>query len=84
MAVRAGSRRRGKLDHPNIVSVYNRGETGDGQLWIAMQFVDSTDADAALRDGTMTAVRAVPGHRRRHRKGRRPPTFLRRRCGRSC
>jgi len=43
-----------KLDYPNIVSVYNRGETEHGQLWIAMQFVDGTDADAALRDGTMT------------------------------
>ena len=47
------------LDHPQIVSVYNRGETDDGQLWIAMQFVDGTDADDALRAGTMTAPRAV-------------------------
>ncbi|WP_102144046.1 serine/threonine-protein kinase PknH/PknJ [Mycobacterium hubeiense] len=47
-----------RLNHPNIVSVYSRGET-DGQLWIAMQFVDGTDADAALRAGTMTPARAV-------------------------
>ena len=47
------------LDHPQIVAVYNRGETDDGQLWIAMQFVDGTDADAALRAGTMTPARAV-------------------------
>lgn len=47
------------LDHPQIVSVYDRGQTDDGQLWIAMQFVDGTDADAALRDGTMTPPRAV-------------------------
>ncbi|WP_006242416.1 serine/threonine-protein kinase PknH/PknJ [Mycolicibacterium tusciae] len=47
------------LDHPQIVAVYNRGETDDGQLWIAMQFVDGTDADAALRAGTMTPSRAV-------------------------
>lgn len=47
------------LEHPQIVSVYNRGHTDDGQLWIAMQFVDGTDADAALRDGTMTPPRAV-------------------------
>jgi len=39
--------------------VYNRGETDEGQLWIAMQFVDGTDADAALREGTMTPARAV-------------------------
>ncbi|WP_428844312.1 serine/threonine-protein kinase PknH/PknJ [Mycolicibacter sinensis] len=48
-----------RLDHPHIVSVYNRGQTADGQLWIAMQFVDGTDADAAQRSGTMTAQRAV-------------------------
>jgi len=47
------------LDHPNIVSVYNRGQTEDGQLWIAMQFVDGTDADAAQRGGTMSPYRAV-------------------------
>ncbi|MFC3964598.1 serine/threonine-protein kinase [Nocardia jiangsuensis] len=35
------------LDHPNIVSVYNRGEES-GQLWIAMQYVDGTDAGAEL------------------------------------
>ena len=48
-----------RLDHPNIVSVYARGETADHQLWIAMQFVDGTDAEAAQRTGTMTPARAV-------------------------
>ncbi len=47
------------LDHPNIVSVYNRGQTGSGELWIAMQYVEGTDADDALRAGTMTPQRAV-------------------------
>ncbi|WP_431240949.1 serine/threonine-protein kinase (plasmid) [Mycolicibacterium aichiense] len=47
------------LDHPNIVSIYNRGETPQGQLWIAMQLVEGTDAEAALRAGTMSAHRAV-------------------------
>jgi len=46
------------LDHPHIVAVYRRGEF-DGQLWIAMQFVDGTDADDALREGAMTPARAV-------------------------
>lgn len=46
------------LDHPNIVTVYNRGET-DGQLWIAMQFVAGSDADNELRDGRMTPARAL-------------------------
>ena len=47
------------LDHPNIVTVYDRGETPDGQLWIAMQFVDGTDASAELADAKMTGPRAV-------------------------
>ncbi|WP_024800331.1 serine/threonine-protein kinase [Nocardia sp. BMG51109] len=48
------------LDHPNIVSVYNRGEE-HGQLWIAMQYVDGTDASAELaRDPhAMTPLRAL-------------------------
>jgi serine/threonine-protein kinase len=47
------------LDHPNIVSIYDRGEAEDGHLWIAMQYVAGTDAEAALQAGTMTAARAI-------------------------
>lgn len=46
------------LSHPNIVSIYSRGEF-EGQLWIAMQYVDGPDADSALKSGTMTPARAV-------------------------
>ncbi|MEU8896903.1 serine/threonine-protein kinase [Nocardia sp. NPDC048505] len=48
------------LDHPNIVSVYNRGEE-HGQLWIAMQYVRGTDVAAVLeRDPrSMNPVRAL-------------------------
>ncbi|MFF0491287.1 serine/threonine-protein kinase [Nocardia sp. NPDC004068] len=48
------------LDHPNIVSVYNRGEE-NGQLWIAMQYVRGTDAAAVLarQPATMTPMRAL-------------------------
>lgn len=46
------------LDHPNIVTVYNRGET-DGQLWIAMQYVAGSDAERELSAGRMTPQRAV-------------------------
>ncbi|MFE1593169.1 serine/threonine-protein kinase [Nocardia sp. NPDC058705] len=48
------------LDHNNVVSVYNRGEE-HGQLWIAMQYVDGTDAAAELaRDPhAMTPLRAL-------------------------
>ncbi|WP_431236070.1 serine/threonine-protein kinase (plasmid) [Mycolicibacterium psychrotolerans] len=46
------------LDHPNIVTVYSRGES-DGQLWIAMQYVAGSDAQKELEEGRMTAARAV-------------------------
>lgn len=35
------------LWHPHIVGVHDRGEY-DGQLWIAMDYVDGSDADALL------------------------------------
>jgi serine/threonine protein kinase len=47
-----------RLDHPNIVSVYQRGQY-EGQLWIAMQFVDGVNADAAWRAGAMPPSRAI-------------------------
>uniref|UniRef100_UPI003D8A9006 protein kinase domain-containing protein n=1 Tax=Gordonia sp. B7-2 TaxID=3420932 RepID=UPI003D8A9006 len=36
------------LDHPNVVSVFDRGESA-GQLWITMKFVDGTDASQLLQ-----------------------------------
>jgi serine/threonine protein kinase/ABC-type Fe3+-hydroxamate transport system substrate-binding protein len=48
------------LDHPNVVTVYTRGETEEGQLWIAMQYVAGSDANKELDEGRMTAKRA--GH----------------------
>ncbi len=47
------------LDHPNIVTVYTRGETEEGQLWIAMQYVPGSDAHAELEDGQITVQRTV-------------------------
>ena len=47
------------LDHPNIVTVYSRGATDDGQLWIAMQYVPGSDAEEEIEAGRMTSARAV-------------------------
>ncbi len=47
-----------RLEHPNIVTVYRRGREND-QLWIAMQFIDSTDASEVVRDGPLHPAQAV-------------------------
>lgn len=45
------------LNHPNIVTVFNRGETDDGHLWIAMEYVEGTAAsDLARADLTATRI----------------------------
>lgn len=47
------------LDHPNIVRVYTRGVAEDGRLWIAMQFVDGTDAGALIDQGPIPVDRTL-------------------------
>lgn len=47
-----------RLDHPNIVAVYDRGDQ-DGQLWIAMQYIDGSDAAEVVREGPLPAARVV-------------------------
>ncbi|WP_369690694.1 serine/threonine-protein kinase [Nocardia crassostreae] len=46
-----------RLDHPNIVSIYDRGAVGE-QLWISMQYVEGRDA-AAVPSSDMSAERAI-------------------------
>ncbi|WP_280235758.1 serine/threonine-protein kinase [Nocardia cyriacigeorgica] len=45
------------LDHPNIVTVFDRG-VEDAQLWISMQYIDGVDA-ASLDPNTLPVPRAV-------------------------
>ena len=47
------------LTHPAIATVYGQGTTDDGMAWIATQYVGGTDAETALRQGTMTPAKAV-------------------------
>lgn len=48
-----------RMSHPNIVAIYRRGQTEDGQLWIAMQYVEGINADEAVQRGQMSPQRAV-------------------------
>jgi YVTN family beta-propeller protein len=47
------------IDHPNVLPVYDAGET-DGVLWIAMGYVDGIDLAALLdRDGPLAPEQAL-------------------------
>lgn len=48
----------GRLDHPNIVAIHDRGSEG-GRLWIAMQYVAGTDVETALRGGALPPERGL-------------------------
>jgi serine/threonine-protein kinase len=47
------------IDHPNVIPVYEAGET-DGQLYIAMRYVDGTDLRELIRrEGSLSPERTV-------------------------
>ena len=52
------SRLAASIDHPNIVPIYEAGEV-DGQLFIAMRYVDGTDLRGLLRGETPPSVDRV-------------------------
>lgn len=47
-----------RLNHPNVIAVHDRG-MADERLWIAMQFVDGTDAGELCRHGAANPERAL-------------------------
>jgi serine/threonine-protein kinase len=48
-----------RLNHPNIVQIYVFGHTDDGQLYIAMEFVDGRDLGHFIEQGPMAQPRAL-------------------------
>src|SRR5687768_4020625 len=48
------------LDHPNIVSVYDLGQTSDGTLYIAMEFIDGPSLKEVIRrNGPLTPWESI-------------------------
>ncbi|HYM25349.1 MAG TPA: protein kinase, partial [Vicinamibacterales bacterium] len=48
------------LNHPNIAAVYDLGQTGDGTLYIAMEFIDGPSLKSVLsKEGPMDPARIV-------------------------
>lgn len=52
------SRAAAAVDHPNIVPIYDAGDAG-GSLFIAMRYVPGGDARSLLREGALSAERAL-------------------------
>jgi serine/threonine protein kinase len=49
----------GKLDHPHVVRVLDRGETAGGLPYLVMELVDGRTLDAVLADGPLPPERVV-------------------------
>jgi hypothetical protein len=48
-----------RIDHPNVAAIYDFGETHDGLLYLAMQYVEGETLTAMLkRDGALPPLRA--------------------------
>lgn len=54
------SRLMASLKHPGVVQVYEAGETAEGHLYYAMEFVDGEDLASRLRRGKLPLEEAVP------------------------
>jgi len=49
-----------RINHPNVAAIYDFGETEDGTLYLAMEFVEGKTLTAILRDGgPLVPVRAA-------------------------
>ena len=48
-----------RLDHPNIITTTDFGRTGDGSLFLAMEFLAGTSLGAAIAAGPMPVERAL-------------------------
>ena len=46
------------LDHPNVIPIYNAGEH-EGQLYLAMRYVEGSDLKTLLREGPLDPGRAI-------------------------
>lgn len=48
-----------RLNHPNIVQIYDFGQTRDGHYYFVMEFVDGTDLHRLIREGKLDVTGAL-------------------------
>ncbi|MCX6879247.1 MAG: serine/threonine-protein kinase [Verrucomicrobia bacterium] len=48
-----------RLNHPNIVTVHDFGETTDGRFFLVMEFVEGTNLEHLIRSGQVTPAQAL-------------------------
>jgi len=56
---RVEARALAKLQHPNIVSIHEIGQTSEGHLFFVMEFVDGTDLAHLIQSGELRAPQAL-------------------------
>jgi tRNA A-37 threonylcarbamoyl transferase component Bud32 len=56
---RQEARTASRLQHPNIVVIYNFGEMADGALYLAMEYLKGPTLKAVLQRGPLPALKAV-------------------------
>src|SRR5438477_5836564 len=58
---RREARATNRVQHPNIVGVYDFGRLSDGRFYLAMEYAEGRPLDAVLaRDGRLSVARALP------------------------
>ena len=57
-----------RINHPNVCAIYDFGETDDGLIYLAMEFIEGEPLTDLLKENGALPLDA----RRRHRSARRP------------
>src|SRR6266498_1517167 len=49
-----------KLAHPNVIDIFDEGDTGDGTSFMVMELLDGEPLDSTIGGGAMPIERALP------------------------
>ncbi len=49
-----------KIAHPNVIDIFDEGDTGDGTAFMVMELLDGAPLDSLVSNGPMPLARALP------------------------